>query len=241
MPTKKSSLLSQDQLASPDGMIAYAIRLSPRRRRVAVQVHPDGRVLVAAPLGAHLDELRRFVHERREWIIKHQTRFKALGVVQRPLHDGASLPLLDDAVRLRIVISQNRETIARHGAELALSVRDERRVRPLLEGWYREQAFIFATARTTHYTCLVGRSPSRIVVRGQKTRWGSCSPSGTISINWRLLLAPSPVFDYVLVHELCHLLHPDHSPRFWAAVGRVLPDYGLQRRQLHAIGHSLVL
>lgn len=239
---QRSSLLSRDELAVAEGaVIAYAIRLSARRRRVAVQVHPDGSVIVAAPLGTSLLELRRFVSERHGWIIKHQARFKALAAAPRPLQDGAFLPLLDQHLRLRLRIAPQRPSIMRVGDELSLCARDPAGVRPLLETWYRKEALAIAGARLPPYAEAVGRRPARVVVRGQKTRWGSCSARGTISINWRLLLAPASVFDYVLVHELCHLVHANHSPRFWSAVARVLPDYAQRRAQLHAIGHRLTL
>jgi predicted metal-dependent hydrolase len=86
-----------------------------------------------------------------------------------------------------------------------------------------------------------GLRPARIRVAGQRTRWGSCSPNGTVSLNWRLALAPDAALDYVVVHELCHLREPNHSPRFWALVERLRPGYREPRRWLQDYGHALLV
>jgi len=85
-----------------------------------------------------------------------------------------------------------------------------------------------------------GFEPARIRVAGQRTRWGSCAPSGTVSLNWRLALAPPAVLDYVVIHELCHLREPNHGPRFWALVELHRPQYPAARRWLRDHGHALM-
>ena len=95
--------------------------------------------------------------------------------------------------------------------------------------------------RVAYYAPLVGVSYGRITVRNQKTRWGSCSAKKNLNFNWKLMLAPPDVLDYVVVHELCHLVHMDHSQAFWALVGSVLPDYRVRRRWLKEHGDELML
>lgn len=95
--------------------------------------------------------------------------------------------------------------------------------------------------RAAHFQQFTGGTYSRITIRDQKTRWGSCSAKGTLSFNWRLMLAPPAVLDYVVVHELCHLTHMNHSKAFWALVESVCPDYRTHRRWLKEHGQELVL
>jgi hypothetical protein len=95
-------------------------------------------------------------------------------------------------------------------------------------------------AEATRIAAAEQLEPGRIRIAGQRTRWGSCSPRGTVSLNWRLALAPPEVLDYVVVHELCHLVESNHSPRFWALVAHRRPDYGEARRWLHDHGHALL-
>ena len=112
--------------------------------------------------------------------------------------------------------------------------------RPLVEAWYRQQARAHVASRIAHFAPRVGRAPVRISIRAQRTRWGSCSGRGTISINWRLMLASPEVLDYVIVHELCHLLQANHSARFWREVARVMPEYVGYQQQLREFGRQLV-
>lgn len=113
--------------------------------------------------------------------------------------------------------------------------------RTALENRYKEAARSYIPKRVAYYRDMTGGDYQRIAIRDQKTRWGSCSSKGTLSFNWRLMLAPPAVLDYVVVHELCHLTHMDHSPAFWQAVETVCPDYRELRKWLKEHGDELVL
>ncbi|MCM1039737.1 MAG: M48 family metallopeptidase [Roseburia sp.] len=113
--------------------------------------------------------------------------------------------------------------------------------RTALENRYKEAARDYIPKRVAYYLPMTGGSYTRISIRDQKTRWGSCSGKGTLSFNWRLMLAPPAILDYVIVHELCHLTHMDHSPAFWQAVGAVYPDYQNARKWLKEHGSELIL
>ncbi len=113
--------------------------------------------------------------------------------------------------------------------------------RAALEKRYIDAAKEYFPKRAAYFRQFTGGSYKRITIRGQKTRWGSCSAKGTLSFNWRLMLAPPKILDYVVVHELCHLTHMDHSAAFWNAVEAVYPDYRDARRWLKEHGGELVL
>lgn len=113
--------------------------------------------------------------------------------------------------------------------------------RTALEKRYIDAAKEYFPKRVAYFHQFTGGTYSRITIRDQKTRWGSCSAKGTLSFNWRLMLAPPAILDYVVVHELCHLTHMDHSPAFWQAVGEVYPDYRTARKWLKDHGQELVL
>ncbi len=98
-------------------------------------------------------------------------------------------------------------------------------VNALLEEWYRKKAREIFAKRVECFLPYIGKKVNRIAIRGQHTRWGSCSSKGNLNFNWRLLLAPPEIIDYVVVHELCHLLHMNHSKDFWNSVENILPDY----------------
>lgn len=113
--------------------------------------------------------------------------------------------------------------------------------RNALEERYKEAARSYIPQRTAYYQTITGGEYHRITIRDQKTRWGSCSSKGTLSFNWRLMLAPPAILDYVVVHELCHLTHMNHSPAFWQAVEAAYPDYRSARAWLKEHGSELKL
>lgn len=226
--------LTADSLATNDGPLAYAVRVSPRRRTLCLQVFADGRVRVSAPAQVGLATVRAFVGERVGWIRKQQQRLRAVPVP--PVRaSGSFIRFLDD--ELEILQVAGLRNARRRGATLELSAHID--ISRALTCWYRAQALPHITERIGYFAAQVGREPQRLRIAAQKTRWGSCSPRGTVSLNWRLLLAPSEILDYVIVHELCHLLQANHSPRFWREVARVMPEHERHRRWLREYGLQL--
>jgi hypothetical protein len=124
--------------------------------------------------------------------------------------------------------------------EISLAAAERRRLETL-EKRYREAARTQFEGRAAYFQLITGGSYSSITVRDQKTRWGSCSSRGTLSFNYRLIFAPPQVLDYVVVHELCHLTHMNHSRDFWNMVARIMPDYQIHRKWLRDHGDELTL
>jgi predicted metal-dependent hydrolase len=155
---------------------------------------------------------------------------------------GQTLPLLDERLRLVVKVAHSPRAY-RHGQELCLHSPSaaKEKLTPILESWYRNQAWLYLPLRLRQLAEQLDVQPSRITIRSQKTRWGSCSAYGTISLNWRLMLLPSVLTDYVLVHELCHLRHLDHSPRFWSLLSTLVPLYREHRSALRKASASLPL
>jgi hypothetical protein len=220
--------------ATPD--LPYAIRRSPRARRVRVAVGAEGAVEVVLPQRAPARRAAEAVAELRPWIDRR------LAEVAR---DRAAVAARGDAVpylgrELRLVPEPGRSRVRRDGDVLRVPVAPAAR-REALERWYRRQARAEIAPRLDAAVAALGRSYTKLTIRGQRTRWGSCSASGAMSFNWRLLLAPAEVLDYVVWHEACHLAVMDHSPRFWALVAHHLPTYERPRRWLRDHGRTLVL
>jgi len=226
--------------------VPYVFKRVPRRRHVHIVVNDEGTIEVRAPWRSSLSKAREVLRENAEWVVR------TLGGVQerlarRPrLVTGTLLPLLDESLRLDVRPEaqmdlfagsrQRRSRVQRRGTVLRVDTASlgESELRGLLEGWYRREAAAHLSARIEHYVPRLGVRPSRVTIRGQRSRWGSCSGKGTVSLNWRLMMVPSALADYVVVHELCHLRHMNHSPQFWAMVGGAVPDYRERRRSLNA-------
>jgi len=226
----------------PEYPLDYAIRESARRRTLCLELQADGSLTVTAPSGLSLVIIRDFVASRRNWIeakraLLAQTRQSAARFL---IQNGARLPYLGNELALAVSIAPARRAACRcESGSLVIKVPHNTEIRPAIEVWYRRAAAAHAAARLAHYAPQVGRAARKLVIRAQRTRWGSCSARGTISLNWRLMQATAEIFDYVVVHELCHLLVPNHSARFWDEVARILPDYRTRRAALREFGRAL--
>jgi predicted metal-dependent hydrolase len=215
--------------------IDYTIRRSERARRVRVTVDPARGVEVVLPKRAPEREAAVAIRDLRPWIDRRVAELDLARVAVAAR--GDSVPYLDGV--LRLVAQPGRTRAHRRGDELLVPVGAEQR--PAIERFYRRAARAEVVTRLDHACARAGTSYSSLTIRGQRTRWASCSPSGAISFNWRLLLAPERVLDYVVWHEVCHLEVLDHSPRFWALVESRCPDYREQVRWLRRNGATLVL
>src|SRR6202012_775241 len=143
-----------------------------------------------------------------------------------------TVPYLDRTLALRG--EPGRMRVTRRGDVLLIPVGPERL--PALERWDRRAARSEIQPRLDRACALADTSYSRLTIRGQRTRWASCSRTGAMSFNWRLLLAPEAVLDYVVWHEVCHLEVMDHSPRFWRLLAARRPGYPGARRGVRADG-----
>jgi predicted metal-dependent hydrolase len=191
---------------------------------------------VVLPRRASEREAAAAVRELRPWIerrVAEAARARA-AVAAR----GSTVPYLGAV--LALVSEPGRMRVHRQGSALLVPAEAATRG-PALERWYRRQARGEVAARLDAACAASGSSYTSLTIRGQKTRWASCSRSGAMSFNWRLLLAPERVLDYVVWHEVCHLKVMDHSPRFWALVARHCPGYREPRRWLRQHGGTLTL
>ncbi len=214
----------------------YQIRRSHRARRVRVTIHPSRGIEVVLPRRASEHEAAAAIDELRPWIERRMKEFAAAraSVAAR----GDTVPYLGAV--LRTVPQPGRSRVHRRGSELLVPSGSSERV-AAVERWYRRAAVAEIEPRLERACEATGTSYSKLTIRGQRTRWASCSRTGAMSFNWRLLLGPEPVLDYVIWHEVCHLEVMDHSPRFWALLSRRCPDYRDHVRWLRKNGATLVL
>jgi predicted metal-dependent hydrolase len=215
--------------------INYAVRRSDRARRVRVTVDPAGGVQVVLPRRAPEREAAAAIRELRPWIERRIAEFERARATV--LARGDYVPYLGTA--LKLVAQPGRTRVRRRGSELL--VPDGEAQRPALESFYRRAARLEIAPRLDRACAQSGTMYSGLTIRGQRTRWASCSRSGAMSFNWRLLLAPEPVLDYVVWHEVCHLQVMDHSSRFWKLLGERCPGYREHVRWLRRNGPTLVL
>ena len=212
----------------------YTVARSPRARRVRVSVEADGQVVVTLPRRAPARAAAEAVRELSPWIERRRRALRrAAAEVERA---PGTVPYLGQ--ELRLVPQPGRERVHRRGDVLLVPTGD---ARPALERWYRRQARTEIAPRLDAAVARAGTRYSGLTIRAQKTRWASCSSTGAMSFNWRLLLAPEAVLDYVVEHEVCHIEIMDHSPRFWALLESRVPDWREHSRWLRRYGSTLNL
>jgi predicted metal-dependent hydrolase len=224
----------------------YTLRRSDRARRARIQVTADG-VEVVVPRRLALAEVEPFVESKRAWIERTLLRMRAAeaGRPRPRLEDGGAVRFLGERLTLRVRVEPGRRRahVARRGGELAMAVASDEPavVAAALERWYRAQARGEVARRLDAAVARVGQRYAGLQIRGQRSRWASCSAKGAMSFNWRLLLAPPEILDYVVEHEVAHLDVHDHSPRFWALLAERCPDAREREAWLRANGHTLRL
>jgi len=229
------------------GAVAYTLKRSSRRRRtISLSVDPMQGLVVAAPAKTPTREIDAFVKAKTRWIQKAQAGARDRErQLRRSFATGESIPYLGGTLTLRIVEADRaaRPTVECVGTcldvRLAASTSECERgslIRTTIEGWYKARAEATIAERVRSLAPLAGVQPKRVIVKSQKTRWGSCGKDGTLYFSWQLVIAPLPVLDYLVVHELCHLRQAGHGKRFWALVEAVLHDYQARRAELRHDG-----
>jgi predicted metal-dependent hydrolase len=211
--------------------ITYTVRRSDRARRVRVVVEPSGSVEVVLPRRTPQREAAAAVAELRRWIERRlsETEAARAAIAAR----GSGLPYLGETLRTRREPGRTRAHL--RGDTLLYGDRTQ------IERWYRRMAREEVVPRLDEAVAALGVDYASVRIANQRTRWGSCSTTGAMSFNWRLLLAPPEILDYVVWHEACHLVHMDHSRRFWSLLERHRPHDRTPRRWLRDNGATLVL
>jgi predicted metal-dependent hydrolase len=215
--------------------LPYRVRRSDRARRVRVSVDARGEVEVVLPRRSPERAAAAAVTELWPWIERRRAEAGAAraAIAAR----GATLPYLGATLSLRP--EPGRSRVHRRADELLVPA--DERAPAAIERWYRRAAEREIAPRLDAAVAALGTSYSKLTIRNQRTRWGSCSTSGALSFNWRLLLAPEPVLDYVVWHEACHLRVMDHSSSFWTLVAQHCASYEDHRRWLRRHGSTLML
>ena len=216
--------------------VAYQVRRSDRARRVRVTVDAVRGVEVVLPRRAPEREAAAAIRELRPWIERRVAELA--GARAAVAARGDTVPYLGQTLAL-VTDSPSRSRVTRRGDALLVPAGEARK--PALERWYRRTARTEIEPRLERACAVAGTSYSGLTIRGQRTRWASCSRSGSMSFNWRLLLAPEPVLEYVIWHEVCHLEVMDHSPRFWRLLAARVPDWRARSAWLKRYGATLVL
>ncbi len=210
-----------------------------RRKTLALQLKPDGSLLVRCPLKMSLQEVENFIQAKQGWILAKQQLLRENAQKREAfrLQAGMELRYLGKTYPLRL--SENRQSgFDAQGFYLSNKVPEEK-IQTTVIKIYKELAAAYITAKVEHYARLYKLRPAGLRIGSAKTRWGSCSSKNQLTFSWRLIMADELCVDYVVLHELAHTLEHNHSKHFWKKLSRMMPDYQVARQQLRLFGRKL--
>jgi predicted metal-dependent hydrolase len=217
--------------------ITYTVKRSPRAKRIRLEVRPQTGLTVIVPRSYNIGQLPGLLKSKERWISRNLARFSHFQSLsaKKELRSGDTVPYLGRD--LKLVKRENHDcvgSVTLEGNMLAVSpgLFKNGILESALEQWYRTEAARLINERTDKLSPQMGISYKRIFIRGQKTRWGSCSHKKNLSFNWKLIMAPEPVIDYVIIHELTHLKDMNHSKRFWELVAQYCPGWREHKKWL---------
>lgn len=222
----------------PAPEVVYVRNLRAKHYRLTLR--RDGVPVATIPARGTEREARAFVRENHDWLESTLARHRARPRLPEQWHVGTHLPWRGELTEIRAAVRGEQPQVCL-AADVFRVPSLETDLRPTLEAAFKSRARIELTARAWELAAETRQEVKRVSVRSQRTRWGSCTTGGVISLNWRLILAPEFVSDYVIYHELMHLREMNHSRRFWRAVAEVCPDYKRAEAWLDEHGSALGL
>lgn len=221
------------------------IRRSSRARRLVIRVDMWRGIEVVIPRWASIVAAERFVKEKEAWVANQLDYTAQLrsDVRRHQFITGESITCLGEKLTLSVLRQSQRQRarVIRGKGEIKVLLPSKGSVRPVLIKWYQEQARLYFFTKSQEIARVLGVEVAKVSIGDHRSQWGSAGARGRLSFNWRLLLAPPIIAQYVAAHEVAHLRHHNHSAAFWVTVATLDSDYKLHRAWLKQNGHRLVL
>lgn len=221
-----------------------------KRKTLSMSVDKDGNIVVKAPLRFPSDkDIQKFMEQKMDWILKQRKRQQEredMRLVRR-FENDYSFPYLGEE-RLVEMQPGKRTSILYENYKIKINTpyyealeqdyeaeknkESIQKLQSALKKWYKKQAYEYISRRVEYYQKVIGVTVKEVSIKSRKTQWGSCDSNGCLTFSWRLVMARPEAIDYVVIHELCHRIHMDHSKAFWNLVQKYMPDYKKQKQWL---------
>ena len=218
-----------------------------KRKTIAISFDENCQLIVKAPIWVGKSRIEAFLSEKAEWIEATRTRLlrakEEASKIRIKLENGDVLYFLGEKRNLSVIREERiRGKVVSSMGRIVLHVpyeADYAYKREQLERWYRKEAQQMIAEKAAEFAGRLKVSYEDIRIKDQKSRWGSCSSKGNLNFNWRIIMAPETVCDYVIIHELCHLVYLNHSEKFWSLVESICPEYKQYKKWLKDYGSRL--
>lgn len=219
-----------------------------KRKTVSISVEPPKSILVVAPEGMPEEEIKYIVKSRGAWIVQKLFEFRNIEAkkVKREFVNGESFMYLGRNYSLQIHVDETLGNVSevklfRGKFHVYVKEKSEELIKAAMEAWFREKTEEQVKKRIKHYQKFFSKEPTAIKVKEQKKRWASCTSQDELLFNWRCSMAKATAIDYIVVHEMCHMYHKNHSKEFWDLVASVMSDYESRKEWLRDYGVRLDL
>jgi predicted metal-dependent hydrolase len=233
---QKLKIINQGKLFLNSTIVPYTLKRSLRARLLWLKFTEDGSLIITVPKQYNLDLLESFIKSKSKWILKcinkieqNKKNLAKHDYIKTVQYLGKTLNILkrsNNENKIEINLD-NDNLIVNLDPEIHLKYSSD------VELWLKIQAQKVIGIKTREFSLKMGLNYNRISIRSQKSRWGSCSHKKNLNFNWRLIMLPEPVLDYVVIHELCHLQEMNHSKKFWGLVGYYCPEWKKYRKWLY--------
>ena len=227
-------------------LLRFEVHFS-KRKTMEIAIEPPDKIIVTAPEGTTEEVILQKVKQKANWLITKMFTFRNMMTqkIQREFVSGESFMYLGRNYSMQIRIDQtiNKPVVKllRGKFYVTAASKDEDAIKQAMEVWYRQKAEEQIKARLKYYAPYFSKQPTAIKIKEQKKRWGSCSSKNELYFNWRSVMAKAPALDYIIVHEMCHLTHKDHSKAFWQQLSMIMPDYEIRKEWLRNYGINMDL
>ncbi|WIF94092.1 M48 family metallopeptidase [Caminicella sporogenes] len=213
-----------------------------KRKTMEISIEPPDIIKVVVPLNTPKEIIIQKVKSKASWIVQKLFEFKDIEYrkIKREFVNGESFMYLGRNYTLQIILDENvkKPEVKLYQGRFYITsfTKEEKVLQKAMEEWYRKKALEKILERIKYYQPYFPVKPKNVKVKEQKKRWGSCSSDRNLLFNWRCVMAPSNVLDYIVVHEMCHMVHMNHSKQFWNLLESIMPDYKKRREWLKNYG-----
>lgn len=228
--------------------LTYSVLYKKNRKTVQLKISNINHLLITAPYRFSNENLEKIILKKSKWIIKHMLNLAEViaNPINKSINNNATVLYLGQPHTLSFLSTIKKQpSVHLESNQIILELPSHSKnldiiVQPLLKKWYVNKALEILSLKTNLWSSRINVTPKRITIKEQKTRWGSCSSKGNINYNWRIVMAPPEVVDYLVIHELCHLYIPNHSELFWQEVAKFSPSFKQHRAWLRTNGDLLM-
>lgn len=213
-----------------------------KRKTMEISVEPPDMITVVAPIGTADEVIIEKTKSRAKWIVEQLFSFKDMQYqkINREFVNGESFMYLGRNYSLQIIVDEKikKSEVKLYHSKFYITVnkKDDETIHKAMENWYRKKTKEKVEERINYYQKFFNAMPTAIKVKEQQKRWGSCTSKNKLLFNWRCVMAKSNVLDYIIVHEMCHMYHKNHSKEFWELLNSVMPDYKSRKEWLKNYG-----